>query len=97
MEPPGELSTAITASTLRGCNEYLTASGINLLTTGSIYSILSLNKDNYMGFPTLLTLIFIVLKLTGNINWSWWMVMMPMIVEFIAWLCVALFLIVYGD
>jgi len=50
-----------------------------------------------MSFLTLLTLIFIVLKLTGNIDWSWWMVMMPMIVEFIAWLCVALFLIVYGD
>ena len=51
-----------------------------------------------MGFSILLTLIFIVLKLTGNIDWSWWMVMMPMIVEFIASLCFVLLLAVYsGD
>jgi len=50
-----------------------------------------------MNFSTLLTLIFIVLKLTGYIDWSWWLVMMPMIVVSVTWLCVALVLIVFGD
>ena len=30
-----------------------------------------------MGFVGVLTLIFIVLKLTGNINWSWLWVLSP--------------------
>lgn len=31
-----------------------------------------------IGFPGLLTIAFIVLKLTGFINWSWWWVTSPM-------------------
>jgi hypothetical protein len=30
-----------------------------------------------IGFPQLLTLIFITLKLTGHISWSWWWVLAP--------------------
>ena len=30
-----------------------------------------------MGFMSTLTLIFIVLKLVGVIDWSWWLVFMP--------------------
>lgn len=30
-----------------------------------------------------LGLIFIVLKLTGFINWSWWVVLLPWIVPFV--------------
>lgn len=30
-----------------------------------------------IGFLGLLTLIFITLKLTGNIAWSWWLVLLP--------------------
>jgi hypothetical protein len=30
-----------------------------------------------MGFFSTLTLIFIVLKLTGVIAWSWWIVLLP--------------------
>ena len=39
-----------------------------------------------VGFPGLLILLFITLKLTGHITWSWWWVLAP------AWLpiCVAL-------
>jgi len=33
-----------------------------------------------MGFLELLTIIFIVLKLTGVIAWSWWIVLLPMII-----------------
>jgi len=30
-----------------------------------------------IGFAGLLTIVFIVLKLTGFINWSWWWVLAP--------------------
>lgn len=30
---------------------------------------------------TILTLIFVSLKLTNNIDWSWWYVFMPTIIE----------------
>jgi hypothetical protein len=30
-----------------------------------------------MGFTEVLTLIFIILKLTGEIDWSWWLVLLP--------------------
>lgn len=31
-----------------------------------------------IGFFGLLTLVFIILKLTGTINWSWWWVLSPL-------------------
>jgi hypothetical protein len=31
-----------------------------------------------IGFPGLLTVLFIGLKLTGYISWSWWWVLSPM-------------------
>ena len=31
-----------------------------------------------IGFPSLLALLFIGLKLTGYINWSWWWVLSPL-------------------
>lgn len=30
-----------------------------------------------IGFAGLLTILFIALKLTGNITWSWWWVLSP--------------------
>jgi len=30
------------------------------------------------GFPGLLTILFIALKLTGYISWSWWWVLSPL-------------------
>lgn len=30
-----------------------------------------------MGITELLTVIFVVLKLTGKIDWSWWLVCLP--------------------
>ena len=36
-----------------------------------------------MGFTEVLTLIFITLKLTGYIDWSWWWVLSPSIIGFI--------------
>ena len=34
------------------------------------------------GFSSLLTLVFIVLKLIGVINWSWWWVLAPLWIPF---------------
>lgn len=34
-----------------------------------------------VGFVSLLTVAFIVLKLTGNITWSWWWVFSPMWID----------------
>jgi len=31
-----------------------------------------------MGFCEVLTLIFVILKVTGNVNWAWWVVFIPM-------------------
>lgn len=39
-----------------------------------------------IGFPGLLTILFIGLKLTGSIDWSWWWVLCPI------WLPVAVVL-----
>ena len=36
-----------------------------------------------MTIGLLLTLIFLVLKLTGNISWNWFLVFLPVIIEFI--------------
>lgn len=46
------------------------------------------NSSSGIGMPAILFLIFLVLKLTGYINWSWWWVTAPM------WAGVILFLIV---
>lgn len=35
-------------------------------------------------YATILTLMFVALKLTGNIDWSWWWVLSPV------WFCVFL-------
>lgn len=38
----------------------------------------SVNVTGNLGFPSILCLIFITLKLTGHITWSWWWVTFPM-------------------
>lgn len=45
-----------------------------------------------MGFTELLTIIFIVLKAVGVVDWSWWLVFMPeilaVVVYVLATICV---------
>ena len=41
-----------------------------------------------IGFTGLLTIVFVVLKLLGKINWSWWWVLSPI------WISVGLFVLV---
>lgn len=33
-----------------------------------------------MGFLEVLTIVFVVLKLCGAIDWSWWLVLLPLII-----------------
>lgn len=39
-----------------------------------------------MGFTEVLTILFITLKLTGVIAWSWWLVLLPEIIAFVAYI-----------
>lgn len=34
-----------------------------------------------LNFLTILGILFIILKLCGVINWSWWLVLLPIIIE----------------
>ena len=43
-----------------------------------------------IGFPGLLTVLFIGLKLTGQISWSWWWVLSPV------WISALLAIVVLG-
>ena len=43
-----------------------------------------------IGFTGLLTIAFIVLKLTGYIDWSWWWVLSPL------WIGFLLFVLIFG-
>lgn len=38
----------------------------------------SVSASYGIGFPGLLTIVFITLKLTGYIDWSWWWVLSPL-------------------
>lgn len=49
----------------------------------SRYDSGSSNGSCGIGFTELLTIVFIVLKLTGFIDWSWWWVLSPMWISFI--------------
>lgn len=47
---------------------------------------MSNNSSGGIGFAGLLTIVFITLKLTGVIDWSWWWVLSPI------WISLALVL-----
>lgn len=34
-----------------------------------------------LGIASVLTIVFIVLKLVGTINWSWWWVLSPILID----------------
>jgi hypothetical protein len=51
------------------------------------------NTSNGIGLPGVLFVIFLVLKLTGNINWSWWWVTSPIWIPLIAAVGVLLILL----
>lgn len=43
----------------------------------------SSSSSGGIGFTGLLTIVFIVLKLTNNIDWSWWWVLSPLWISFL--------------
>lgn len=55
-------------------------------------------QQNYgIGFTGLLTILFIGLKLTGYINWSWWWVLSPLwITASISLVVLLVFLIIFA-
>lgn len=44
-----------------------------------------MNKNNTsstgLGLSSVLTIVFVVLKLVGTINWSWWWVFSPLLID----------------
>lgn len=60
-----------------------------------------MNKDtnisagNSWFFPAL-TIVFIVLKLTGQIDWSWWMVLSPLWLPLALILCIAVIVLIFA-
>ena len=52
-----------------------------------------------MGFTEILTIIFVICKLVGLINWSWWLVLLPEIIAVVFYLiifAIQIFLVIAG-
>lgn len=50
-----------------------------------------MNKSSSgMDFASVLLIVFVVLKLVGVINWSWWWVLSPLWIGIILWLVVVI-------
>ena len=60
-----------------------------------IFKIKIMNKRISFSWPLgfILTIIFITLKLTNNIDWSWVWVLSPLWIEFALILCIVLIII----
>ena len=52
------------------------------------------STSSSLGFGSILTLIFITLKLTNYINWSWFWVLLPSLLPLIIVMCLAIFSII---
>lgn len=55
----------------------------------------SSSSSGGIGFAGLLTIAFIVLKLTGFINWSWFWVLSPLIFTTIIVICILIGAFIY--
>ena len=53
------------------------------------------NTSGGIGFAGLLTVAFVVLKLCGVINWSWWWVLSPIWISTIVALLILLVIIIF--
>ena len=52
------------------------------------------NEQINIGLPGILGVVFIALKLTGNISWSWWWVLSPFWITFIVGFIIILVIVV---
>ena len=50
------------------------------------------NVSSGIGFTGVLTIVFIVLKLTGVISWSWWWVLSPIWIPWVLVIVIAVIL-----
>ena len=50
-------------------------------------------KKTGINFAEILTIVFIVLKLTGFINWSWWWVLSPMLINILLFILIAIIVV----
>ena len=55
------------------------------------------NSGNGIGFGTVLFLVFLVLKLTDNIDWSWWWVTAPLWIPLVFVLVILGLVAVFAD
>ena len=53
------------------------------------------NGSSGLGLASVLTIIFIVLKLVGVIAWSWWWVLSPALISIGLWLIIIVIYAVY--
>lgn len=49
-----------------------------------------------IGITTVIFLIFLTLKLTNNIDWSWWWVTSPIWIPIVGFLFIFIFIIIIG-
>jgi hypothetical protein len=56
-------------------------------------NVSSSSSSGGIGFTGLLTIVFIVLKLTGYIAWSWWWVLSPLWIGFTIWVVIIMFIL----
>lgn len=53
-----------------------------------------MRKLRFPDFTLVLTIIFVILKVTSVIKWSWWWVFSPMIINFILYFIVAFVILI---
>ena len=49
-----------------------------------------------MGFCEILTIVFIILKLIGTIDWSWWLVLLPEIITAIVYIFIVIVVCIHN-
>lgn len=47
-----------------------------------------------MGLTEILTIIFVIMKLLGKIDWSWWLVLLPEIIAVVVYILLVISVIV---
>lgn len=52
------------------------------------------NKDIMAEESIKLTIVFVILKITNNLDWSWWWIMSPIIIEFIVVLIIFILILI---
>ena len=52
------------------------------------------STSNGIGLPGVLFVVFLVLKLTGNIDWSWWWVTSPIWIPLVVGIAILLTLVI---